>query len=58
MSKIAVTITTYALIPADEFELRLGEILSELERGLQQAEADYVSPVVARGIPAHMSDAL
>jgi hypothetical protein len=57
-AKIAVTITAYALVPADEYEFRIAEILSEFERGLQQAGADYVGPLQIAGIPPEVSDTL
>jgi hypothetical protein len=58
MSKAAVTITAYALVPADEYDLRIGEIVGDFERGLQQAEADYVGPRVTPGIPGDVGDDL
>lgn len=58
MSKIAVTVIAYALVPADDYDERLGDILSGFERGLQDSGADYVGPQVVSGIPAAMSDAL
>jgi len=58
MSKKAVTITVYALIPTDEYEERLSEIEGEIERGLQMADATYMSPIVTPGIPYEYSDQL
>ena len=58
MSKRAVTITVYCLIPLDEYDEREGEIIDGIEHGLQQAGADYLAPVVRPGIPAEVSDSL
>jgi hypothetical protein len=58
VSKIAVTITACALVPADEYDERIAEIHSSLEHGLQDAEVDYVIAGVQRGIPAEVSDLL
>jgi hypothetical protein len=56
MSKLAVTIQVECLIPADEYDERLGEIVDGLERGLQQAEAEYLPIEIRRGISAEASD--
>lgn len=58
MSKRAVTIQVECLIQVNEYDERLGEILDGLERGLQQAEADYAPIEIRDGISAEASDAL
>jgi hypothetical protein len=58
MAQRAVTIVAYALVDVDDYDERLGEIISGLESGLQQAGASYVGPQVINGIPPEISDTL
>lgn len=58
MAKLAITITVYAMVPADDYDEREGEIIDGIERGLQQAGADYTYPVVTRDIPAGIGDVI
>lgn len=58
MAYRAVTVTAYALIPADEYDLREGEIIDGLERALQGADAIYAGPHVIAGIPGDIADTL
>ena len=58
MAQKAVTISTECLIPLDEYEERLQDILAALERGLQMAGASYTMPRVRDGISREASDAI
>ena len=57
MAQKAVTISTKCLIPLDDYEDRLADIVSALERGLQMAGASYTMPRVRDGISREASDA-
>ena len=56
--KRAVAISVECLIPVDEYDERLGDILDGLERGLQAAEATYLPIETRLGISAKASDAI
>lgn len=58
MATIAVTVTIYALVPADDYIYRERELVDDIESALQRVGASYLGPQVARGIPAHVSDLL
>jgi hypothetical protein len=56
MGKRAVTISVACLIPADDYDARLAEVIDGLERGLQQAGADYAAVQTRPGMAADQSD--
>lgn len=58
MARLAVTITVQCMVPADDYDGRIGGIIDGLKSGLQHAQADYLDPVVTPGISAEASDAL
>jgi hypothetical protein len=57
MAEIAVTVTAYILIPRDDFDDTLSEVMSNIELAIQKERLTYAMES-KNGIPGEMSDRL